>query len=436
MRRIAAAAIGLFTTIPLFAQTTSDWTFKSRIELRANYRDSKEEQFALKFPFPASSLPIGQKVGFEETVDAGAHAELSVAQIKLDLGYGNWFLAHTQLHAQDKYRRNPTSADRKVDADELWIQIGPRPEFLARPERTSFFVQLGKFVKMERQPIRVLESYGLVATSFNRFEDVGVMTGGSIGRNLYWRLTGTSGNPLYFRDPNALAGDNGIKELLQPNPDPRLKSGFPILYDTRVEDLALDTTQMSFGQGLGYRWQNDAQTFGFDAIAFHYRRNLRDGENAPLTGTFYGVDLDLLEGPLDRGLPIRGNKKEETGARVYTEWKGLTSTIQFTSQTVAGMHRSGAEGEFGYKFDWRGGEGFLQSIQPAVRWSELHYGFKGNGALYPAPSIWWNWTKIDAGIRIGFAKHVDLTIERARNNIGAPKKIHPDETLATVRIRI
>jgi hypothetical protein len=443
MRRIAAAAIGLFTTIPLFAQTTtSDWTFKSRIELRANYRNSDAERFALRFPFPPSFLPIGQTQGFEETVDAGSHAELSVAQIKLDVGYGNWFLAHTQLHAQDKYRRNPTSADRKIDADELWIQFGPRPEFLARPERTSFFVQLGKFVKMERQPIRVLESYGLAATSFNRFEDVGVMTGGSIGRNLYWRLTGTSGNPLYFRDPNALAGDNGIKELLQPNPDPKLKSGFPILYDTRVEDLALDTKRMSFGQGIGYRWQNEAQTAGFDAVVFHYRRNLRDDNSAPLTGTFYGVDIDLLNGPLGTsGLPIRGNKKEETGARVYTEWRGLTSTVQFTSQTLAGMHRSGAEAEFGYKFDLGfgpsvGGESLVQSIQPAIRWSELHYGFKGSALLYPAPSIWWNWTKIDAGLRIGFAKNVDLTIERAKNNVGAPKKIHPDETLATVRVRI
>ena len=91
MRRIAAAAIGLFTTIPLFAQTASDWTFKSRIELRANYRDSKEEKFALKFPFPPSFLPVGQTVGFEETVDAGSHAELSVAQIKLDLIFSNAF---------------------------------------------------------------------------------------------------------------------------------------------------------------------------------------------------------------------------------------------------------------------------------------------------------------------------------------------------------
>src|SRR5690349_23762775 len=55
------------------------------------------------------------------------------------LGYRDWFAAHAQLHAQDKYRRNPTSEDRKVDADELWLRVGPKPEFLARPERTSVF---------------------------------------------------------------------------------------------------------------------------------------------------------------------------------------------------------------------------------------------------------------------------------------------------------
>jgi hypothetical protein len=441
MRRIAAAAFGLFITIPLIAQTASDWTFNARIELRANYRNSTEEKFALKFPFLPSQLPVGQTVAFEETVNAGVHTELSVAQLKLDLGYGDWFTAHTQLHATDKYRRNPTSADRKIDADELWILLGKKPEFLARPDRTSFFLQMGRFPKMERQPIRVLESYGLAATAFNRFEDVGLMGGGSIGRNFYWRLTGTSGNPLYFRDPNALAGDNGIKELLQPNPDPQLKSGFPILYDTRVENLALDTKHMSFGQGIGYRWQNDAQNFGFDAVAFHYRRTLLDGENAPLTGTFYGTDLDLLEGPLDRGLPIHGDKKEETGGRVYTEWRGLISTIQFTSQSVAGLHRKGAEAELGYKFGWSlgpavGGESLVQGIQPAVRWSVLNNSFRGDPTLYPAPSIWWNWTKIDAGVRISFAKNVDVTIEHARNNVEAPRKLHPDETLATVRIRI
>jgi hypothetical protein len=441
MRRFAAAVAGLFITIPLFAQTPSDWTFRTRIELRANYRNSHEEKFALKFPFPPSFLPIGQTVGFEETVNAGSHAELSVAQLKLDLGYSDWFLAHAQLHAQDKYRRNPTSEDRKIDADELWLLVGPKPEFLARPERTSFFVQMGKFPKMERQPIRLLESYGLAATAFNRLEDVGFMGGGSVGRNLYWRLSGTTGNPVFFRDPNALAGDNGIKELLLPNPDPRLKSGFPILYNAETEGYFLRTEHVQFGQGIGYRWQNGAQTFGFDAIAFHYRRSMADEEK--LTGTFYGGDLDLLNGPEVPGiflsLPVRGRRKEETGARIYTEWHGLTSTVQYTKQQIAGLYREGEELEAGYQLPSAfgpavGGESLVQNIEPTVRWSGLQNQFKGPKA-YPAPSVWWNWTKLDYGLRIGFAKHVDLTIERAHHHIAAPKKLNLNETLATLRIR-
>lgn len=420
-------------SLPLFAQTDA-WSFRTRIELRANYRDSDEARFPLRFPFPSSFLPVGQTVGFEQTVDPGRHAELSVAQVRLDANYGSIFAAHAQLHAQDKYRRNPTSEDRKVDADELWIRIGPKPDFLDRPQRSSVFLQMGKFPKMERQPIRLLESYGLAATAFNRFEDVGFMAGGSIGRNLYWRVQATSGNPLYFRDTNALAGDNGIKELLQPNPDPRLKSGFPILYNTETEGYSLDTTHLQIGEALGYRWQNDAQTFGYDAIAFHYRRRLSDAENAPLTGTFYGVDIDLLEGPLDRGIALRGDRKEETGARVYTEWHRLTSTLQFTKQTIAGLHRQGEEVEAGYQIPL--GNRWVPSIQPTVRWSALQNAFKGDPTLFPAPSIWWNWIKTDFGVRIGLPRGSDVTIEHAKHNIASPRKIHPDETLVTLRIRI
>jgi hypothetical protein len=432
MRQLTAVIFCLGSA-SLFAQTTG-WTFRTRIELRANYRDSKEAAFPLKFPFPSEQLPIGQKVGFEQTVDPGRHGELSVAQIRLDAIYGNVFAAHAQLHAQDKYRRNPTSEDKKMDADELWIRLGPKPEFLERPAGTSLFLQMGKFPKMERQPIRLLESYGLAATAFNRFEDVGFMTGGSVGRNFYWRLQATSGNPLYFRDPNALAGDNGIRELLQPHPDPRLKSGFPILYNARVESYALLTQHVQFGQAIGYRWQNDAQTFGFDAIAFHYRRTLLDGENAPLTGTFYGVDIDLLEGPLDRGIALRGNKKEEAGARVYTEWHGLTSTAQFTKQSFAGLHRQGEELEAGYQISL--GNRWVPTIQPTVRWSGLQNFFKGDPTLFPAPSIWWNWAKIDYGLRIALPSNVDLTVEHAKHIIASPRKIHPDETLVTLRIRV
>ncbi len=435
MRRSAAVSL-LFLALPLFGQTSSDWTLKYRLELRANYRHSANEAFNLKFPFPPSFLPVGQTVGKMQTVNPGTHAELSVAQVRLDLGYGSWFLAHAQLHATDKYRRNPTSEDRKTDADELWLRFGVKPEFLERPQGTSFFLQMGKFPKMERQPIRLLESYGLAATAFNRFEDVGFMTGGSVGRNLYWRLQATSGNPFYFRDPNALAGDNGIKELLRPNPDPKLKSGFPIFYNTETEGYFFKNDHVQYGEGLGYRWQNDAQTAGFDTIVFHYRRKMVQEDH--LTGTFYGADLDLLDdvNGITGGLPIHGRRKQETGARVYAEWHDLTATVQYTKQDAAGLYRQGEEAEIGYQIPF--GHGPLVSVQPVVRWSGLQNFFKGVGTKYPAPSVWWNWTKIDYGVRIAFARNIDLTIERTRNNIASPPpvKLHRAETLATLRIRI
>jgi hypothetical protein len=426
------AALLIVVCSPLLAQPAG-WTFRARIELRANYRDSKQDRFPLRFPFPPSFLPVGQTVGFLETVDPGSHGELSVAQLRLDASYGNYFAARAQLHAQDKYRRNPTSEDRQTDADELWVRLGPKPDFLERPAGSSLFLQMGKFPKMERQPIRLLESYGLASTAFNRFEDVGFTAGGTIGRNLYWRLQGTTGNPLYFRDPNALAGDNGIRELLTPNPNPRLKSGIPILYNAETEGYTLRTDHVQFGQGIGYRWQNEAQTFGFDAILFHYRRSLADQEH--LTGTFYGADLDLLDGPEGFGitLPITGRRKEETGVRIYTEWGHLTAIGQFTKQLFAGLHRQGEELEVGYQIpvslQW------IPSIQPAVRWSGLQNYFRGPREFID-PSMWWNWGKLDYGLRIGFPRNIDITVERAKHNIVAPRKLDLGETLVTLRIRV
>ena len=58
----------------------------------------------------------------------------------------------------------------------------------------------------------------------------------------------------------------GPKELLTLNPDPRLKAGIPILYNTETEGYFLRTDHVQFGQGIGYRWQNAAQNFG---VAVH-----------------------------------------------------------------------------------------------------------------------------------------------------------------------
>ena len=101
MRRIGAAVFS-FSQLFLFSDRRSrPATGRSRrgSSCGPTTATAKRRSSRSSFPFPPSQLPVGQTVGFEETVDAGTHAELSVAQIKLDLGYGNWFLAHTQLHA-------------------------------------------------------------------------------------------------------------------------------------------------------------------------------------------------------------------------------------------------------------------------------------------------------------------------------------------------
>lgn len=404
-----------------FAQDT--WTWSHRLELRGDYRWSDDERF--NRPFPPGAV--------QSTPDPGHHVELNVAELQLDLGYGEWIAARVKAHGYAKHRRNPTSADRTSDIDEIFVRIGPAPEFLRRPNGTTFFLQAGKFPKMERQPTRLLESYGLAATSFNRFEDVQVLVGGTIGRNLYWRAVAANGNPLFMRDPNALAGDNGVCETGACEVE--YGTGFPILYNAETEDLFFSTKHVQIGEALGYRWQREDQTMGFDLIVFHYEREMAETED--LTGTFYGGDLDLLSldeiGRPDLRLPFTGDKKKEYGARLYGEWYGLTSTLQFTKQNLAGLQREGWEGEVGYRFPLRLGP--IESIQPAVRASGLTNRFL-SPVQWPAPSMRWQWTKWDGGVRVGLTHGLDVTLEYTKHNIGTAAPIELRETLVTVRWRV
>ncbi len=409
---------------PAFAQNS--WSTDYRLELRADYRWSDEESHPVPFP-PGAML---------RTPDPGHEVELNVADLQLDAGYGDLFAVRAKVHVQAKHRRNPTSTDRQIDADELFVRIGPKPEYLDRPKGTTVFLQAGKFPKMERQPVRLLESYGLAATSFNRFEDTQVLAGGTIGRSLYWRVQAANGNPLFFRDPNALAGDNGTDEELRGG-TPDFGSGFPILYNAETEDLFFNTDHVQVGEAIGYRWQRDDQTAGFDAIVFHYRRDMADREE--LTGTNYGGDLDLLvldgndiPGLEPRGLPIEGRTKREIGARVYAEWHAATFIGQYTSQTIAGLDRQGWELEAGYRFPVALGP--VESIQPAVRASGINNDF-GPVAGFPAPSIWWNWQKYDAGVRVGLQRGLDLTVEYTHHEVDSRFLLNLREALVTVRWR-
>ncbi|HEX2120278.1 MAG TPA: hypothetical protein VHL59_01425 [Thermoanaerobaculia bacterium] len=429
--KLLAVALTLVVCVPALAQEAQDtpdtWTWSHRLEIRADYRWSDDEQHPLRF------VPPGVTEAFLTTPDPGSHVELNTVDLQLDLGYGEWMLARAKVHAAGLHRRNPTSSDRKFDADELFVRFGPKPEFLERPAGTTFFLQAGKAPRIERQPVRLLESYGLAATSFNRFEDVQAIVGGTVGRNFYWRLSAANGNPLFFRDPNALAGDNGTPELRTPPFETDFGPGFPILYNAETEELFFTSDHVQFGQAVGYRWQTDDESSGFDILAFHYKRDL--AETRELTGTFYGGDLDLLNGPFDLGgLPMTNRQKEEYGARFYGEWNNATLIAQYTRQDVAGLERDGWEIETGYRFPLQ--LGWIESVQPALRASGLSNDFVGNPVIFPTPSIWWNWTKFDGGVRVGMKHGLDVTLEYTRHNVGSRFKLHLQEVLATVRWRV
>ncbi|HEX6098851.1 MAG TPA: hypothetical protein VF432_21225 [Thermoanaerobaculia bacterium] len=428
--KLVVVAVALsFVCLPAFSQTSANlWDLSYRLELRGDYRWSDDESH------PSPFAPTNPAFNLR-TPDPGHHVELNVADLQLDARYGDWLGLRAKVHVQAKHRRNPTSTDRQVDADELYVRIGPYPEILDRPRGTTVFLQAGKFARMERQPVRLLESYGLAATSFNRFEDTQVRVGGTIGRSLYWRAQVANGNPLFFRDPNALAGDNGTDaELRGERSD--FGNGFPILYNAETEDLFFNTENVQVGGALGYRWQREDQMAGFDAMVFHYSRDLAD--RADLTGTNYGGDLDLLvldelPGVPPRGLVIDGRKKTETGAMVYAEWHGGTVIGQYTAQTIAGNDRSGWELEAGYRFPLD--LGWVQSIQPAVRASAIENDF-GPVVGFPAPSIWWNWQKYDAGVRVGLQRGIDVTVEYTTHEVESRFPLDLREALVTVRWRM
>jgi hypothetical protein len=409
------------------------------LEAKANFRESEENRFAVPFDFPPSFLPVGETRGFEETVNAGSHFEVSAVTLLLDANWGDGLAAHGKIDFIDLYDRNPTSTDKNVDVDEAWIRFGIDPEPGTLAPRWGAYLKIGKMPKFERQDDRHLESYGLVSTAFNRFEDAGVETGLNLGRHVYVKLTATQGNPVFIRDPNALAGDNGTPAQLQPNPDPELKTGVVILYDAEIEDLDTDG-DMELGGGVGVRFADESGRNSVDVLAWGYQRTL--AETVELEGTFYRGDLDLLRGPFDLfSLPIRGDEKREVGANLWLYLGGFSLFAQFVDQEIAGLPRTGLEAEAAWRFDLPlvlsiGERQLFPWIAPAVRYSKLDNDFR-NPVQTPAPSLGWDWEKIDAGLRLGIFDGTDLTMEYSDNAfiLGSGAERENNEFLATLRWR-
>lgn len=400
-------------------------------EIKASYRDSDAERFPVSNPL----LPPGVDAALE-TVEPGEHFEVSVATV---FYRGTWgekdrWGAKAKVDLIDRFDRNPTSSDREWDVDELWLRWGPEFEPGEFREGFSIYGKLGKIPRFERQDDRHLESYGLLSTAFNRMEDVGLEIGVDLGRIFYLKTSFTQGNPVFFRDPNALAGDNGTPELEQAPFRTELGSGIPILYDADVDEVNFDEPEVSLG--LGLRFGNES-TWSLDVLAFGNRRDLAD--TVDLHGTFYGGDLDLLFGPgnLLPLIPITSRTKEEFGVNLWLYAGGLSIFGQYVDQDLAGLERDGYEIEIAYDFEmpYLGslfGRQVLSSIAPAVRYSEIDPQF-GATPGFPAPSVFWDWEKLDLGLRLGLVQGmVDMTVEYSDNEfIRAGRAESADELLAT-----
>ena len=407
--------------------------FKVRLsgELKLHGRWSEDDRFPLAFAFPPEFVPVGQPNVALQTVAPGASLEVGRALVNLDVDMPRGIAGHVQIGLINLYDRNPTSTDHTVDVREAWVSFGTKRGSLEPLPGSSLYALVGKAPKLERQPFRRLESYGLVSTAFNRFGDLQLQVGGSIGTRVYFAAQLSAGNPIFMRDPNALAGDNGTD--MPPNPDPKLHSGFPILYHAEVEELETDG-RFEYGGALGLRLLSADQGHGIDVMGFYYKTRLSEG--AKLRGTFYEGDLDILNGTGDRSLPISGDEREEYGLNLDSRVGGFSLFAQLVKEEAAGLPRLGIEVEAGYRFalgDLADPGDLFPAIQPAVRWSRLENDFTAPRG-FVAPSFAWDWDKLDVGLRVTIIRKLDLTLEYSFHDIAASRAIQHDEALATLRL--
>jgi hypothetical protein len=269
--------------------------FHVLIEAKTHARHSRFVETPLFFPFPPSFVPRGRAAVTQRTVDAGGALEVSNVALVGEGEISSGVAAKIAVHALDLYNRNPTSSDDRLFVREAWIRFGRRPDTLAADPGSRAYLLFGLAPRFSKLQTRGLESYGMWMTAVGRFENPQLQLGGSAGRHAYWRAQAGVGNPLFFRDTNVLAGDNGTPQHTPGAVDPIFESGFPILYDAKASDVNT-RGKFEWGVGLGARKGGEPETPGlqFDTLVWYFHRKLAD--EVRLRGTFYSGDLDLLRG--------------------------------------------------------------------------------------------------------------------------------------------
>jgi hypothetical protein len=371
-----------------------------------------------------------------ETVSPHTSAEVSNIALTAEGDLTPDILAKVVIHFLDLYNRNPTSSADRIFVREAFVRFGKKWEALKEMPGTTVYLELGKAPRFAKQITRRLESYGLWGTAVNRFEETGAEAGGSFGPYVYWRASATGGTPLYFRDVNALAGDNGTPERTVGSTVPVVYgSGIPILYDTMATDVDFSGRfQLGGGVGLRFNW-GESRRDGVDLLGWYFRRDL--AQYVPLRGTFYSGDLEVLEG-LVVPLPFKGTEKYEYGVNLEARFGPVRLFGQGVKQSIAGLEREGYEVEASVRIALpglfaSGDQSVVNWIEPAVRVSYIDNLFD-LPAGFVAPSFGWDWRKYDFGFRLGIVRGLDLTAEYARNETTTRRGLlHPDEGLLTLR---
>lgn len=376
--------------------------FKFGGEIKAGFRWSQ-----------AQESPIfgggGGVAGFMRTPDPGSSFEIQHLAIGGEGEVAPSVYAKVEVRFLDLYNRNPTSTDAAVFVRQAFVRFGHKPETLSGVKGSRAYALFGMAPRFSKQTTRHLETYGLVGTAIGRFEQPQLEVGGSFTEHFFARAMVGSGNPLFLRDTNVLAGDN-LSEAPAPNPGSTYQSGFPILYDAKVLELNVAGTPEK-GFGFGAR-AGGGDKAGAEVLVWRFSRRLAD--TARFRGTDYPGELAVLKGA---GYPIatRGNRRNEWGVNAQARARGLRLFGQWVAQDLAGARRHGVEVEAAWLFSLPGlflvGESpFGNWLQPSFRFSRLSYQFVAPRA-YPRLAVVWPWKKYDFGLRMGLVRNVDLTAE-------------------------
>ena len=243
-----------------------------------------------------------------------------------------------------------------MDVREAWISFGTKRGSLEPLPGSSLYALVGKVPKFERQTTATSR-----ATAWSRPPSTGSRTAVEVGARSGGSLLAASsrGNPLFIRDPNALAGDNGTD--CRPNPDPHLKWGFPILYDAEVEELAADELESARARHRLLSADSAAGSTCSPAT----RGPLAEGAKS---GTFYDGDLDILTVPATSRCRFPGTSGRSTGSTSTRAWAASPLFAQLVKEEAAGLPRLGIEVEAGYRMalgDLADPGDLFPAIQPA-----------------------------------------------------------------------